>query len=67
MIWLYLCFNFIPVMILILKIINKEYDDPRLFIYIVLWLIAVSVFWYYKGWYTFDYPRGVFDPDYLRK
>ena len=67
MIWLYLCFNFIPAMILILKIKNKEYDDPKLFIYIVLWLIAVSVFWYYMDWYTFDAPRGVFDPDYLRK
>jgi len=67
MIWLYLCFNFIPVMILILKIINKEYDDPRFFIYILLWLIAVSVFWYYMGWYTFDAPRVVFDTDYLRK
>ena len=67
MIWLYLCFNFIPMMILILKIKNKEYDGPKLFVYISLWLIAVSVLWYYMGWYTFDTPRGVFDPDYLRK
>ena len=54
-------------MILILKIKNKEYDDPKFFVYISLWLIAVSVFWYYMGWYTFDAPRGVFDPDYFRK
>jgi hypothetical protein len=25
------------------------------------------VFWYYMDWYTLDAPRGVFDPDYLRK
>ena len=67
MIWLYLSFNFIPMMILILKIKNKEYDDPKFFVYISLWLIAVSVFWYYMGWYTIDAPRGVFDPDYFRK
>lgn len=67
MIWLYLCFNFIPAMILILKIKNKEYDDPKLFVCIVLWLVAISVFWYYMEWYTFESTPGVFDPDYLRK
>ena len=54
MIWVYFGLNFIPVTILILKIKNKEFEDPILFILIILWLIGISIFWYYMEWFVLE-------------
>jgi len=67
MIILYLCFIGFPLVILILKIKAKEYDDPKLFIWIIIWVGACSVFWYYMDWYTWDVGEGLFDPNFIWK
>ena len=67
MVWLYLGINFMPAMILILKIKNKEFDDPKLFISIIVWLVAITIFWYHMDWFTFDHDGPLFDPDFIWK
>ena len=67
MIILYLCFIGFPLAILILKVKAKEYDDPKLFIWIIIWIVACSTFWHYMGWYTWDAGERLFDPDFIWK
>ena len=54
-------------MILILKIKIKEFDDPILFISIIVWLIAITIFWYHMDWFTFNHDGPLFDPDFIWK
>jgi hypothetical protein len=67
MIILYFCFIGFPLVMLILKIKNREYDDLKLFIWILIWIIGCTIFWYYMDWFTFDSAPVLFDPDYIRK
>ena len=67
MIFLYLCFIGYPLAILVLKIRAKEYDDPKIFISIIVWVGACSVFWYYMDWYTWNAGERFFDPDFIWK
>ncbi len=53
--------------ILILKIKAREYDDPKLFVWIIIWVGACSAFWYHMDWYTWDTGEGFFDPDFIWK
>jgi len=54
MIFVYIGLNFVPIAILILKIKNKEFDEPLLFISIIIWLLVISIFWYHMDWYTLE-------------
>ena len=67
MIWLYLCFIFFPVIGMFLKIKNKEFDEPSVFVIGILWIVIVTIFWFYMDWFNFDTGSGIFDPDFIRR
>ena len=54
MIFVYIGLNLIPIIILFLKIKNKEFDEPLLFLSIIIWFLSISILWYYMDWYTFE-------------
>tara|TARA_B100000941_G_C28188268_1_gene390561 strand:+ start:140 stop:337 length:198 start_codon:yes stop_codon:yes gene_type:complete len=54
MVFVYLFLVGLPSIILLLKIKNKEFDEPWLFISIIIWIILLSIFWYYMDWYTIE-------------
>ena len=45
----------------------REYDDPKLFVWIIIWVGACSAFWYHMDWYTWDTGEGFFDPNFIWK
>ena len=58
MIWLYFGFIFIPVIMIFLKLKNKEYksdDDLKTIALCIARIIGFSILWYYMDWYTFDH------------
>ena len=67
MIILYFCFIGFPLLMVILKIKNKEYDEPQLFIWVAVWIILCTIGFYYMDWLNFDYEPGLLDPDWIRK
>jgi len=65
MIWLYLCFISFPTIGLFLKIKNKEFDEPSVFVIGILWIVIVTIFWFYMDWFNFDTGSGIFDPNFI--
>ena len=57
----------IPSAILFLKIKNKEYDEPELFVWIAIFIIVLTVGFYYMDWFTWDHDGPIYDPNYYRK
>ena len=54
MVFVYLFLVGLPSIVLFLKIKNKEFDEPGLFISIIIWIILLSIFWHYMDWYTIE-------------
>lgn len=64
MIWLYFGFLFIPGAILVLKLKEKEWkdeDDIKTIVGCVLFIIGLSILFYYQDWFTFDHDGPIFD------
>lgn len=67
MIILYFCLVGFPLLMVILKIKNKEYDEAQIFIWVAVWIILCTIGFYYMDWLNFDYVPGLQDPDWIRK
>ena len=52
---------------MILKIKNKEFEDPMLFVIFIIWIIACTGLWFYMDWFSLKSVRGVFDPNFIWK
>jgi len=63
-IWLYFGFLFIPGTLLVLKLKEKEWkdeDDIKTIVGCVLFIIGISILFYYQDWFTFDHDGPLFD------
>ena len=63
---LYFCLIGFPLALVVLKIKNKEFDEPKLFVYVVIWIIAISFFWYHFDLFNADY-KPFRDEDFIWK
>ena len=64
---LYLFITGLPLTMLILKIKNKEFEDPILFVIFIIWIIACTGLWFYMDWFSLESVKGIFDPDFIWK
>jgi hypothetical protein len=63
-IWLYFGFLFYPGAILVLKLKEKEWkneDDIKTIVGCVLFIIGLSILFYYQDWFTFDHDGPLFN------
>ena len=64
MIWLYFGFLFLPGTMLALKLKEKEWkneDDIKTIVGCILFIIGLSILFYYQDWFTFDHDGPLFD------
>ena len=52
---------------MILKIKNKEFEYPMLFVIFIIWIIACTGLSFYMDWFSLESVRGIFDPDFIWK
>tara|TARA_B110000971_G_C19913236_1_gene455557 strand:+ start:612 stop:815 length:204 start_codon:yes stop_codon:yes gene_type:complete len=64
---LYLWVVGFPLLGTILKIKKKEFDDPKFFAFIIVWIAACTGLWFYMGWFSLESSPGSYDPDWIRK
>ena len=67
MIFIYISLVGFPLYIMIMKIKHKEYDEPQMFVWGVIWIVGISILWEYLDWWTFSGGKGLYDPDWIRK
>jgi len=67
MIILYFCFIGFPLAILIQNIRHGDFSDPKLYVWIIIWIVACTVFWTYMDWWTWDSGPPLNDKDWYRK
>lgn len=63
---LYLWITGLPLVGMILKIKDKEYDF-KFFLFIIIWTISCTTLWFYMGWFNLESGKGFFDPDFIWK
>jgi len=50
-----------------LKIKNKEFEDPMLFVFLISWIVGVTLLWFYMDWFDPDLSPSNYIPQTIWK
>tara|TARA_Y100000389_G_C17228920_1_gene397124 strand:+ start:216 stop:422 length:207 start_codon:yes stop_codon:yes gene_type:complete len=64
---MYWFFIGMPAVGLFLKIKNKEFEDPMLFVFLISWIVGVTLLWFYMDWFDPDFSPSNYIPQTIWK